>query len=466
MYTSAASNISRYFSFTDFIGRPLVDFPMGYPILLGLLSFLTGLPAIQYAPLLNAVLFCTLIFLASTLLNRFRNRSVMGKAAVLSLLACSPCLLEIYNMVWSETLFLVWILFFLLQIHRYLRMQSLVSLLAAGMIAALAFVTRYAGISLLAAGSMLLLFYEGPARKKKIGHLFLFMLTGISLVSVNLLRNRMATGKSTGVRELAQRGLYENILQLGQVLSEWLPFLRGHEKTAAVLFLLFLAIIVMGIVYRMLQQQYYASAENVVAVFFLVYTVFMLGVATVSRFENLSSRLLSPLYVPLVLAGYSGVAWVRKRIRGYAGYFITLLCLVLFSAFQYHHYQLNAEAWEGIRDAGMPGYTEDSWTRSPTAAYLRKQAAALKAPVFGNANDAVYFLTGIHALPLPHKEIQSEIDVFLRQRKFYLVWFQDGENTDLVELDFIKQHQQLQTVQHFADGAVYFFSDKPEPGLQ
>ena len=184
----------------------------------------------------------------------------------------------------------------------------------------------------------------------------------------------------------------------------------------------------------------------------------MLIVATISRFENLSGRLLSPLYIPMLLVGSSWLfGYIKKSIR-IKRILLLILVLIVYAGFQYNHYQLNAEAWEGIKDAGIPGYTEDSWTQSPAIAFIKKNKTKYTGPVFANANDAVYFLTGVHAMPLPHKEIQQEIDAFLQYPSFYLVWFRDGENPDLIDLEFIKQHKTLVSVEEPEGGAVYYFS--------
>jgi hypothetical protein len=133
-----------------------------------------------------------------------------------------------------------------------------------------------------------------------------------------------------------------------------------------------------------------------------------------------------------------------------------IICgLLLFAVFNFHQYRVNAEAWEGIKDAGMPGYTEDSWTESPTIAYVRQNHTSFTGPVYANANDGVFFLTGVHALSLPHKEIRREINSMLGQQKFFLVWLNNGENTDLVGMDFLRQHTAVTLVQELEDGAVY-----------
>ncbi|MES2003654.1 MAG: hypothetical protein V4450_03970 [Bacteroidota bacterium] len=459
MYTSTGTNIREHFRFADFNGLPLVDFPLGYPSFLALLSFLSGAPVLGIMPVLNAVLFSSVIFLTAGILNGYQHRSGIYKAAILSLLACSPCLLEVYAMAWSETLFLFWILLFIVAIYSYLQLPTYRNIVFAAVIAAFAFVTRYAGITVLGTGLFLVFFYGDVPLSKKIRHLFLFTVIGISLVAGNLLRNHSVTGNSTGVREKAIRTLTDNLQQIGGTVADWLPFTRGHETITLFLFILILIGGMVMVGYRLLQQQYYPFYETVVSAFFVVYALFLLVIATVSRFENLSSRLLSPLYLPMLLVGSSWLVGIVRKCRGVIRIMVLFIALVIFTGFHLTHYRLNAEAWEGIKDAGMPGYTEDSWTQSLTVAHLNKNKEHYPAPVYGNANDAVYFLTGIHALSLPHKEIQKEINAFLQHRSFYLVWFRDGENTDLVGLDFVKQHKKLVSAETLEDGSIYFFSD-------
>jgi hypothetical protein len=213
------------------------------------------------------------------------------------------------------------------------------------------------------------------------------------------------------------------------------------------------------LIYHTLQQQYFASYETIIACFFVVYAAFILVIATVSRFENLSSRLLSPLYIPLLLImGYGLVSFIKNRLP-FSGALAFIFACILFAGFHYNHYQLNSDAWEGIKDGGMPGYTEDSWAHSPAVAFVKKNKSRFTQPVYANANDAVYFLTNIHALPLPHKEMEKEKAIFLQQASFYLIWFNEADNPDLVNIDFIRQYKKQVSKQEVEGGAVYFFSD-------
>ncbi len=461
MYGSTAINIKEHFSFSDFNGLPLVDFPLGYPVLLASLSFLFRTDVYQLAPFVNAILFCGSIFLTAKIMLGFRKSSLWIRVPVLSLIACSPCLLEVYNMLWSETVFLFLIFLLIVLLRRYLLIPSIRSLVPVALVCAIALVIRYAGICLLASSAFLVCFFTDQPLRKRIKHLFFLTCTGISLVLVNIIRNRIASGNSTGVREKALRGIGDNLLQIGGVFTEWLPFLKGKEALASIVFIALAIIAVAIILFHLLQQQYYPCFENIVAVFFITYACFIIAIASVSRFENLSSRLLSPMYIPLLLLLAVIIGYFIRHYQKPIRFAMIGGSLLLLAAFHHHHYQLNAEAWEGIKDAGMPGYTEDSWTQSPAVAYIREHKQEIIPPVFGNANDAVYFLTGIRALPLPHKEIPKEIETFLQQDRFYLVWFRDGENTDLISLDFIKQKKRVEIVQELEDGILYRVDNKP-----
>lgn len=458
-YESAATNIRDHFSFTDFNGLPLVDFPLGYPSFLAFISWITGITVLQLAPVLNCFLFSGVIILTSIIIACYQKTSHVYKAGILALLACSPCLLEVYSMLWSETIFIFFILLFIVSMYNYFCTQRVFHLILVALIAALAFVTRYAGVTLLASGFLLVLFNGGLVTAKKIRHLILFTLIGSSLVIVNLIRNSSAAGHVTGVREKAIRTLSDNLQQIGITVSDWLPFLHGHATMASVIFLVILLAAVCFLLYYLLQQQYFTFYQNIVTCFFVVYAFFIIIIASISRFEELTSRLLSPLYIPMLLTASSWIIPVMQRSYRTKKIAIVFSILIIYAGFHFNHYRLNAEAWDGIKDAGVPGYTEDSWTQSPAVAFVKKNKIQFTQPVYANANDAAYFLTGIHANALPHKEIQQEKDGFLKHSSFYLIWFTDGENTDLVDLDFIKQHKKLVAVEELEGGAVYFFAD-------
>lgn len=456
-YSSAAINLKNGAGLLDYNSLPLVEFPAGYPLFLAGLSLISGLTPIALAPVLNAGLYVVLILLTSQILYGMQGITRWYRAALFLVLACSPCLWEVYGMLWSETLFLVWILVFILQWKRYSIAHDYRHLLVLSLIVALAFLTRIAGISLLATGFALILFDGHINGLKKMKQLTLFSLVSIIPLAINLYRNHLVTGTAAGVREKALRSFGQNLTDSGWVLGTWLPFF-GDKGFAGAMVLLTLLILVIGILlFRVFQQQYYHRISTAVIASFLVYAIFILGISSVSRFETLSSRLLSPMYLPLLMTIlYFLAALITKTKRG-INYLAIGAAIVVLGFGLKNQYQINAANWEGIKDAGIPGYSELQWTVSPMVAYINQHKDSLNAPIYADAPGGLYHLTGLHSLPLPHKEIAKEQAEMFSHKDFIVVWFYDGVNDDLIDIPIIEQHATLTLKKEFEDGIIYYF---------
>jgi len=370
-YASTAVNFREHFEMMNYNGKPLVAFPLGYPLVLSILYLLTGIRPVQMGPFLNMILYVALILIASRIMRSCREKSGIYRILILTLMALSPCLWEVYQMLWSETLFLVLTLLFVDAWTSFNEKGTVKALVWAALIAAMAMLTRFAGITLIATGAALLLFDGSISIRKKIGQILLFVLTGISLVSINLFRNHYAAGTLSGVRQLAERTLTDNLLSIGNVMGNWMPFLGANEWLGAAFFLVLLISAIASLCYRILQQQYYRQTETVLFGFFAIYAVFMLAVSSVSRFEELSSRLLSPMYLPLIWTGTLWIPAFLRRCTNHIRIFLNLALLLILVICIHGYYQQNAENWDGISTAGIPGYSEAGWANSPTAQYLR-----------------------------------------------------------------------------------------------
>lgn len=459
MYESAAIKLQTHLRFNDFTNTPLVDFPVGYPLFLAIASIIAQKTVLLIAPVLNRILFIGVVFLTAAIMQEEGKKFRLVNSGLLFLLALSPCLLEIYSMLWSETLFILLILLFIITLKKYFGHSNTENLVFVSIVTAAAMLTRYAGVTLFATGFFLIFFNSGVIVKKKRKHLLYYFIISWVPVALNLLRNYFREGNSTGIREKAIRTIAANISEAGSVFAGWLPFLSQYEKAAAIVFMIILIAAAAFIIYRLLQQQYFPFISTAVACFFCTYAFFILGIASISRFEDLSSRLLSPLYISLLLILAFGAKAVLSKLTRIRKNVFILFVLIIYGGFHFSYYQQNAAAWEGIKDAGIPGYAEDSWTKSALVTYIKQHKSDFRRPVYANANDAVYFLTGIPALAVPHKEVPKQINSFLQEPAFYLVWFTDGENNDLVSLDFILSHKKQVDVKTMDGGSIYYFTD-------
>lgn len=458
-YSVAAMNLKEHGVLNDFNGLALVDFPAGYPIFLAANYFITGVHPIQLAPFINAGLYVGVILMSSIIMQSFSGITKWYRIAFLVILASSPCLWEVYGMIWSETLFLFLVLLFVLAWKNYCNQKTVGAVFLFALVAACAFVTRFAGITLIATGSALLLFDGTIPVFKKVKSLLLFLITGISLVAINLIRNNRSSGTLSGVREKALRTVADNLLDIGAVLGGWFPFIGEHQLAGAIVFCLLVVVATIQIIYRIIQQQFYLRNETAVYGFFLVYSVFIVAVSSISRFEDLSSRLLSPMYIPMLWVSTIWItSYINKKTKTIRR-ILLLVAAVFFIAFFKNQYQQNAGNWEGIAYAGIPGYSEKQWKESPTIQYINAHKDSLNGAIYSDAYDGLYYLTGVRSLPLPHKEIEKEKAAFLNHSSLIVVWFIDGVNTDLIDLDFIKKRKRLVLTKSFDDGAIYFYKD-------
>ncbi|MDD2792420.1 MAG: hypothetical protein PHD73_04520 [Sediminibacterium sp.] len=457
-YLSTADNIVHRFSFTDYNELPFIQFPLGYPIFLALVQLISPNNLIQTAPVLNGLLYAGLLFMSSYIFRQMRSYHPAAKLLLLFFLATSSALLEVYSMLWSETLFLFLVLLFFIVFLRYLCTLQYRDLFIAAIIAAMVFVVRYAGITTIITGSLLILFNAQLHGKKKLQHLLVFGIPGISLASWNLIRNHWVSGTFTGVRQKATRTLTENLDRVGEVLRYWFPLPESVPVWTLVAGALILLIALSYVLYTLLQQQYFTGTEHIVALFVLIYAAFMLTISSVSRFESLSSRLLAPAYIPILLLLATGSVYLIQRKHLLVKTMALILVLGTYGYAQQHHYANNSYTWEGVSYAGIPGYTEDQWKKSALIAYMKnKEGEFTGTTIFSNSNDALFFLSGIRAFPLPHKDLPEEIRGFRQTKSFYLIWFFYGENPDLIGLEYIQQHYPIKASWQFKDGIIFSF---------
>lgn len=464
-YGSTALHFAREGIFVDFNRNPVVDFPVFYPWFLGWLVRISGLSPYAWGALVNMVLFACLIGISGWMMEQFGHMTRGYKWAILSLMILSPCLLEVYSMLWSETLFGLWILLYLLAYARYRIRQQWSALLIMGLISALACVTRYAASTLVMTTGVLFLLDPSLKWTKKILHGSLYFLISVSLLLLNLYRNLQVRFTATGPREKGTTGLWTNLSYTGHVLHDW--FIPWDMKE---IFMAWVSLLVLlGLLYAFIRHwkhpERYSSFELGAVTFTLVYTVFIITMATVSRFEAIDSRLLSPMFVTGLWAMSS---WMPRQAaslqgKGLRRWFIAG-CLGLFFLAQSGQIRADYENYDGIKDAGMPGYAEDSWTQSTMVAYFKQHRSVLMQPgiaCYSDGNDAIYYFLGLHAHLLPHKDSHDELSVFLKEPHVYLLWFYDDEDSDLISQQFIQSHKYTRLLGKWEEGMWYECSNRP-----
>ena len=453
VYMSAAENFHNNGHFAEFADNPVTDFPIFYPFFLSIIMWLTSLKPLLFAPYLNAVLFGAVIFLSGVMIERFSFRSKWYKAAILSCIVLSPGLLEDYSMLWSETIFIILLLFFIIKLNDYLRSNSRKALIIAAILTSIAAMTRYAGIVVIGTGSLIILLDQKIILRRRIKDFFLFSIISSLPLATNLFVNYSLSGTFTGGRESSLTTLNQNMHNLGKVFCDWLPAFSNYAIATILAYLVVVGLSIFC-VRTFLKNKAIEGLVNLSAFFSLIYILFMVTMATISRQEDLNSRFLTPAFIPLLLSGSN---WIVSSYQRTKKIFIVIIGVILFLGFQYNQLKADAENWDGIKDAGIPGYTEDPWRYSETVLYIQKNISSFQKDftIYSDAPGAVYFFTERPGLLLPHKDSKEEQQEFLEDNKCYVVWFNDGKDKDVIEQVFITDIKKMKPIKILSDGIIY-----------
>ena len=463
VYLGTARNIHAHGLFNDFANKPMVIFPLLYPIFLSITMFMTHHDPMVFAPILNPFLFAIAIYISGRMMERFVNHSRWYQQIALFSLTLSPCLLEIYSMLWSETIFVILLLLFMIFLSRYLKSPSIKNLIVISIITGLACVTRYAGITLIATGGLMLILSYNLTNRNKIIHGFIFTIISSSLLIANLMHNHAHSPTLTGDREKSVTSIFDNIYYFGYVLCDWLPL---PENSYFIAFVVSASLIILfSIVFfrRFIGRIHFESYENISTAFFAVYGLFMILSATFSRYELFSSRLVSPAFIPMVWGGSSMIMLYRDSVSKKSRIWVTVITLFIFGCFQINQLKDDFENYDGVKDAGIPGYTEDPWNKdSEIVNFLRQNYKSFQPgySLYSNSDEAIYFFTGIPCSMLPHKLSQQEKKDFYSTEKCYLIWFDDTSNTELLSMEEALRHKNMAILYQFSNGAIYITKEQ------
>ncbi|MFI5192459.1 MAG: hypothetical protein ACHQD7_00315 [Chitinophagales bacterium] len=459
-YISAARHLVEGNGFRSFDDFPVVDFPAGYPFFLGAVSFLTRFDPLQYGALLNGFLFGTVIYLCGTIMNGFYHTSKWYKRVLLCCVVLSPALLEVYSMLWSETLFLLLLMLFTVAMKKYLEGPGMKWLLISAGLVSLACVTRYAAIVLVGIG-LFLIFFEGKLSVgKRIRHCFYFGVVSVLLLAVNLIRNERITHLATGARQRSIHSLMTNVQYFGDVLSEWLLIDKKPNVSTGIT-LIALVVFLMGMMWCYFRRKTERRYEYIIAATGLFYGLFMIISASLSRYEQFTNRLLSPLYIPMIWSVSFWIPSFISRKKKSFRFLYTGLALVVAAVFLNMELSEAYETYDGVKDAGIPGYFEDPFPQSEIVQFLEHYKPEFKSGyrIYSNAGDAVYLFTGLPARLLPQWVFPGEIRKYYQEKNNYLVWFNDVDNPDLLDEKSVIRNKGMILIKKLQDGSVFVTPD-------
>ncbi|HEY1268721.1 MAG TPA: hypothetical protein VGH16_15810 [Candidatus Binatia bacterium] len=437
-YIAAARSLYSGHGYLYYDGTVFTVWPPLFPTILAA-GISTGVDVLQFARFFNALTFGLTVFyvglIASVLLNSRPLRAIATASALLSF----P-LLKMYVMVWTEPLFILLILIFLLRLSQVWRSEhlSIGSLAVLSAVAAVACLQRYLGLALVLCGAVFLLTSERTAWKNRLAFTAAFCTLSLLPLSLWVVRNYSLAGAPTGPRSSSSTSILASARDLVVVSTNWfLPFDSALETRVAA-FLLLTALIgaCLFIGAKRPQNEEVPSGRAFVitaGLFIIIYCAMLVAVTGTIALEPISQRYLSPIFPIALLFLFKAIekcaAWLaergvpRKRAEALAS--ILSLAILVQSTFT------TSQAISIWRREGAGDYTHIAWERSELLDWLSRNR--LDGEIYSNAADLIYLKTGIIARPLPYRG--SDLAAWRRtlsaDKKHYGAWFGQSFRTYL-----------------------------------
>jgi hypothetical protein len=468
-YISTARNIAFGIGAVNYDGFPLVEWPPLYPAILGAVNYVFGVDPVSSANILNAIFFGLTIYLSGILFYKHvTSNEILAIIGILSLLF-AHVIIYVSLWIWSDSLFILLVVFYLISLIKYVENKKYSSLLLVSFSVALASLTRYIGVFLIVAGIISILLIRHDNLKTKFSHLLVFGVISVLPVSVWVIRNYFLTGTLFGLRDSSPYSLSDNITYTFDVIMRWyLPFRIVQSRPILMLISIFSGFLV-GAVYvwenvtvkKLLNQNYLFPFLTFLVI--IIYTGFLIISSSNIAYDRINNRLLSPVIVPTTLLLFFFIDKLSKQLKKrFSPKILNFILLIGIAIWLVHPVRettrVIAYSLEGF------GYNSEYWIESETIKFINDER--FECTIYSNGIDAIYFFTGKNAIQVL-KEIRYANQVTPLYMLRYewpdediicIVWFDAITRNYLLTLEEFLLFYRIDKEIRLNDGAIYYLS--------
>ncbi|HOG27770.1 MAG TPA: hypothetical protein PLN93_03080 [Vicinamibacterales bacterium] len=466
-YVSAARSLAGLRGLLWYDGGPLLAQPPLYPAVLACAGLLTASDPLRAAGPVSVLLYLAAVAVAGAIASR-RLHLAPGPAmfAAAAAAAAYP-LFYVSAMTWPDLLLAALVGAALFAGDAYAARRTRGALAALAAFAAAASLARYSGAAVIAWAAIVVLAY-GPGRVlARIGRAALFAaaasvplaawLAARPGVSAALLQSRPGASAVDVARNLeaAATGVVAWYAPVGRV---------GIAGPLAVMLLVAAAVFVVirgsgrpgghdappaGTV---------AGARIwVTAALALIFALAVVATTEAGARAQISDRALAPIAIPVAVLGACLLdLLLRARPAGRIVVLRKSVVAALVAGMLAWPVVRTVRAASWFSETGV-GIAERGWQDSATAGYLLAHLDDLRAaPVYSNAPDAVYLLTGLRARWSPEKGPGPALQAGLwpPEGRAVLVWFSRRQTESLWPLEELSRVSRLQDLAILNDGRV------------
>lgn len=469
-YIAAARNIVAGRGFTNYTGEPLVLWPPAYPSLLAAILWMTHFDPIAFAHSLHAVLLGCIIYLAGLLFYRYLH-AILSERFILfvsiSMVVGWP-LHQVSLMLMSEPLFICMTLVYLICMSSYRDKPDGASLIMLAVATCASCLTRYIGVTFILAGAGLILLVRHASLRTKFAHLFAFGFLATFPLGLWMLRNYQLSGELLGPRAASSFSFWQNLGFALDVMLSW--YVPGRLSGVSILLYALAAIWCLVVLWRLRGNfsavPRFITAHTPLLLPIAAYASFLIYTSTTTAYEKISSRLLSPIFVPLsvvfVVLLVKSILYVLPSLRKFHRSAVLISTLMIWIGF-------SAKVTATLASNAFrisPGYVGISWENSEVLDHLRSHRERFSGTnIYSNAPDATYLLADYEFKRTPRRRrYNSPVDIssltdfggkWPEEGSAHLIWLDKVERPSLYTLDELKTVAHIELVTQLADGGVY-----------
>ncbi len=409
-YIKWARNLVENHSFSKQDGSLLIMWPPLYPISIACFK-LCGVNDFLAVRLISTISFGLIIFLSGLLILKYSGSLFFAIICSLCALLSKP-LMAACSWAWSEPLFILLMMIFLLLVPDIINRPTFKSTLLLAIVTSAFCLTRYIGVVLLPVGAIVLFYGIKHFRKKWIFTIF-WGIVSLILPGIWILRNHILTGTFTGVRPAAKVTFFENIQLTGNVIGSWLIPLDFKNPVSGWLFFILVCIFILAlfvfIAHKIIKSKEFDWLLIIVFLFIFIYMATIIYAVTKTSMDFLDDRLLSPVYPAIVIC--LGVVLTKllgpnlkfsqtekhsaQRIIRY-GFLVGIGTGILLDSGLIWAAQIQ---WR-LSNEGV-GFANVQYKNSQTIAWLKVNL--LKGRIYTNDPPCMYILAGIDSYMVPTK---------------------------------------------------------------
>jgi 4-amino-4-deoxy-L-arabinose transferase-like glycosyltransferase len=385
--------------------EPVTHYPPGFPAVLALVG-LAGIDPLRGARLVNALLFGINAALLGILFWRM-TKSLPGGLVLAALFVANGSLLQVHAVAMSEPLFIFFSLLAFWMFDLYFeRDDHWLWLVLCGVFVGFAYLTRYAGLALIATFvlALMLLYRDWRNRLASTG---IFIISVIPWIMGWAIRNELVAGSATNrvfVWHPLTAGNFDtalsNISMLLMPVGSWQKSLISIPiifEAAVVIILGSILIWIFRRAWNFLRSDQQPPHSSALAFAMALYIFGYLAsiIASMLLFDastKFKLRILSPVYVSLLFLLVALGFWLWNRRRGLA----VLLAVVILGMSAYGQVETMTELMKGGQ-----GFASFIWYRSKAMEYLRGLPPGVN--IYTDQPGVVYLYTGRGVYTLPNR---------------------------------------------------------------